>query len=312
MIALQGKHTAAYINNVFSSSSEALTYFNDSINIPACRMFGDLEFNSTNSTNSWPDITDTCIQQLELNIRALLYHSTVSGPGEPLTATQCQIYEQTMQCRMDCLLTFLISSGSMDLFGYIHLRAISCNETLFNTSINTIFNNANNIQPSFVPRQLVKGKIILYSFLSSFLLSILVSMTVPVSTTIIPILSSSNILPSAISSSSTFITVLTTNQLVIHSKISTTLSTTTSMQYFTSSTVPSSSQLSNSEYLKCQHRFRNLIKLTMSYGGREGHFFVCVLGIAFRFAFWIRAFPLSHSDSHVAFWIRLLDENSKY
>ena len=64
-------------------------------------------------------------------------------------------------------------------------------------------------------------------------------------------------------------------------------------------------------------------------------FSFCVSGIAFGFAFWIRAFPLSHSDSRVptiafgfafwirvfllshsdslvAFWIRLLDENNKY
>ena len=143
----------------FSSSSVALTYLNDSINILACRLFGDLDFNSTNSTNSWPNITDTCIQQLEVNVRAFFYHITVRGLGLPLIAAQCQIYEQIMQCRMDCLLTFLFSGGSMDLFGYIHLRAISCNETLFNTSINTIFNNANNIQPSFVPRQLVEGKL---------------------------------------------------------------------------------------------------------------------------------------------------------
>ena len=143
----------------FSSRSEAETYFSDSIDILACRLFGDLDFNSTNSTNSWPNITDTCIQQLELNIRAFLYRSTVRRPGHPLTAAQCQIYELTMQCRMDCLLTFLFLGGTMDLFGYIHLRAISCNETLFNTSIDTIFNNANNIQPSFVPRQLVEGKL---------------------------------------------------------------------------------------------------------------------------------------------------------
>ena len=66
MIALQGKlNTAAYIYNVlvFLFSSVALTYFNDSINILACRLFGNLDFNSTNSTNSWPNITDTCIQQ---------------------------------------------------------------------------------------------------------------------------------------------------------------------------------------------------------------------------------------------------------
>ena len=256
--------TRQHIFMFSSSSSVALTYFDDSINIPACWVFGNLDFNSTNSTNSWPNITDTCIQQLDLDIRALLYHSTVRGPGEPLTAAQCQIYELTMQCRMDCLLTFLFSAGSMDLLGYIHLRVISCNETLFNTSIDTIFNNANNIQPSFVPRQLVGGKIILYSFLSSFLLSILVSMTVPVSTTIIPILSSSNIMPSAISSSSTFITVLTTNQLVIHSKVSTTLSTTTSIQYFTSSTVPSPSQLANSEYLQSNHLISDYIILNVN------------------------------------------------
>ena len=235
----------------FSSRSVAQTYFSDSINILACRLFGDLDFNSTNSTNSWPNITDTCIQQLDLDIRAFFYHTTVRGLGLPLIAAQCQIYEQIMQCRMDCLLTFLFSGGNMDLLGYIHLRAISCNETLFNTSIDTIFNNANNIQPSFVPRQLVRGKIILYSFLSSFLLSVLVSVTVPVSTTIFPILSSSNVMPSAISSSSTSITVLTT---VVHPKISTTvLSTTTSIQHSTSSTVPSPSQLANSEYLLSNH-----------------------------------------------------------
>ena len=50
-----------------------------------------------------------------------------------------------------------------------------------------------------------------------------------------------------------------------------------------------------------------------TYGGREGHFFVLCFGhrfrirlldsrvppIAFGFAFWIRAFLLSHSDSLV-------------
>ena len=121
----------------FSSSSVALTNFNDSINILACRLFGDLDFNSTNSTNSWPDITDTCIQQLEIDIRAFLYRSTVRGPGQPLSAALCHIYEQTMQCKIDCLLTFLFSGGSIKLFGYIHLRGISCNETLFNISMNT-------------------------------------------------------------------------------------------------------------------------------------------------------------------------------
>ena len=128
-----------------------------SINISACRLFGDLDFNSTNFTNSWPNITDTCIQQSPNEEIAKLYHTTPSGPGRPLIAAQCQTYVQTMQCRMDCLLTFELSVGSMEFFGYIHLRAISCNETLFTTSIGNVFNSQNNIQLTFTARQIVKG-----------------------------------------------------------------------------------------------------------------------------------------------------------
>ena len=136
----------------------AVIYFSDSIDIPACRLFGDLDFNSTNFTNSWPNITDTCIQQSFDNIAMLLYH-TPSGPGRPLTVAQCQTYVQTMQCRMDCLLTFDLLNPNSKQFAYIHLRAISCNETLFTTSIGNIFSNRNNIQPTFTPRQLAEGKI---------------------------------------------------------------------------------------------------------------------------------------------------------
>ena len=53
--------------------SVAEIYFSDSINIPTCRLFGDLDFNSTNFTNSWPNVTDTCIQQSPDYI-AILYH----------------------------------------------------------------------------------------------------------------------------------------------------------------------------------------------------------------------------------------------
>ena len=133
-------------------SSAAKIHFNSSINHETCFLFGDLDF--TNSTpDSWPDITATCIEGLsDLDI---LSRMTVSGQGRPLTAAQCQTYtdEQSMQCRMDCLLSFLIViPNNVETSGYIHLRSISYNQTLFITSINTIFNNANNIQPSFTPR----------------------------------------------------------------------------------------------------------------------------------------------------------------
>ena len=149
-----------------------------------------------------------------------LYRTSPSGPGLPLAAAQCQTYVQTMQCRMDCLLTFDLLTPNIIRFGYIHLRAISCNETLFTTSIGTIFNNRNNIQPTFTARQLVEGNI------SS-------------SATIIPIFSTSTILLPAVSSSTnistTITTVLTTSQLVLQSTSSTTLSTTASIQHTVSS-----------------------------------------------------------------------------
>ena len=149
-------------------------------------------------------------------------------PGRSLTAAQCQTYEQIAQCRMDCLLE--LSVGSMELFGYIHLRAISCNETLFTTSIGNIFNNQNNIQPIFTARQSVESKILSLPFS--------VSMTVPMSSaTIVSIFSSSTILLSAVSSStnlSTTTTALTTSQLVLQSTSSTTLSTTASIQHISS------------------------------------------------------------------------------
>ena len=134
----------------FSSAAEI--HFDSSINHAMCVLFGDLEF--TNSTpDSWPDITATCVVgSSDLNI---LSRMTVSGQGCPLTAAQCQIYtdEQTVQCRMDCLLGFLtVIPNNVEKSGYIHLRSISCNQTLFTTSINTIFNNVNNIQPSFTSR----------------------------------------------------------------------------------------------------------------------------------------------------------------
>ena len=166
------RYTHIHIDNHFPFSSVAEIYFNDSIKVLACRLFSDLDFNSINFPNSWPNITDTCIQQSPDGI-AMLYHTTPSGPGRSLTAAQCQTYEQIAQCRMDCLLTFELSVGSMELFGYIHLRAISCNETLFTTSIGNIFNNQNNIQPIFTARQSVESKILSLPFS--------VSMTVPMS-----------------------------------------------------------------------------------------------------------------------------------
>ena len=133
-------------------SLAAEIHFNSSINHATCFLFGDLDFiNSTPA--SWPDITATCIEGLsDLNI---LSRMTVSGQGRPLTAVQCQTYtdQQSMQCRMDCLLSFLIViPNNVETSGYIHLRSISCNQTFFTTSVNTVFNNANSIQPSFTPR----------------------------------------------------------------------------------------------------------------------------------------------------------------
>ena len=134
----------------FSSAAEI--HFNSSINHATCILFGDLDF--TNSTSdSWPDITATCIEGS--SDLSTLPRMTVSGQGRPLTAAQCQTYtdQQSMQCRMDCLLTFMIVIPNYgEKPGYIHLRNISCNQTLFTASINTVFNNANNIQPSFTPR----------------------------------------------------------------------------------------------------------------------------------------------------------------
>ena len=143
-----------YINRLccINYSSAAEVHFNLSINHATCLLFGDLDF--TNSTpDSWPNITATCIGgSYRLHI---LSRITVSGQGHPLTATQCQTYtdEESMQCRMDCLLSFLIViPNNVEKPGYIHLRSISCNQTLFTTSMNTVFNNVNNIQPSFTPR----------------------------------------------------------------------------------------------------------------------------------------------------------------
>ena len=122
----------------FSSAAEI--HFNSSINHATCILFGDLDF--TNSTpNSWPDITATCI--VGSSDLSSLSRMTVSGQGRPLTAAQCQTYtdEQTVQCRMDCLLTFLIViPNNIETSGYIYLRSITCNQTLFTASINTVFN----------------------------------------------------------------------------------------------------------------------------------------------------------------------------
>ena len=134
-------------------SSAAEVHFNSSINHATCVLFGDLDF--TNSTpDSWPNITATCIEgSSDLNI---LSRMTVSGQGRPLTAAQCQtdtVHEQSIQCRMDCLLAFLfILPNNVEKSGYIHMRSISCNQTLFTTNMSTVFNNVNNIQPSFTPR----------------------------------------------------------------------------------------------------------------------------------------------------------------
>ena len=134
----------------FSSAAEI--HFNSSINHATCVLFGDLDF--TNSTpDSWPDITASCIEGS--SGLHMLSRMTVHGQGRPLTAAQCQTYtdEQTIQCRMDCLLGFwIIIPNNVEKSGYFHLRSISCNQTLFTASINTVFNNVNNIQPSFTPR----------------------------------------------------------------------------------------------------------------------------------------------------------------
>ena len=133
-------------------SSAAEIHFNSSINHTTCFLFGDLDF-SNSTPDSWPNITATCIVGLsDLNIFSRM---TVSGQGRPLTAAQCQTYtdEQSMQCRMDCLLAFLtVTPNNVEKSGYIHLRSISCIRTLFITSINAVFNNVYNIQPIFTPR----------------------------------------------------------------------------------------------------------------------------------------------------------------
>ena len=158
MIALQGMlcHNDCYCSPVFVYfSSAAEIYFNSSIN-HICVLVGDLDF-SNSTPDLWTNITATCI--VGSSDLSILSRMTVSGQGCLLTAGQCQTYtdQQSMQCRMDCLLSFLIViPNNVETSGYIHLRSISCNQTLFTTSINTIFNNANNIQPSFTPKP-VKG-----------------------------------------------------------------------------------------------------------------------------------------------------------
>ena len=72
------RYTHIHIDNHFPFSSVAEIYFNDSIKVLACRLFSDLDFNSINFPNSWPNITDTCIQQSPDGI-AMLYHTTPSG-----------------------------------------------------------------------------------------------------------------------------------------------------------------------------------------------------------------------------------------
>ena len=158
MTALQGIYFLVLWSMVLSplfyfSSSAAERHFNSSINHATCVLFGDLDFNNS-TPDSWPNITSTCIEGSNDFIKGLL-RMTVSGQGRPLTAAQCQSYtdEHTMQCRMDCLLGFLlVIPNNVEKSGYIHLRAISCNQTLFTTSLSTVFNNANNIQPSFTSR----------------------------------------------------------------------------------------------------------------------------------------------------------------
>ena len=88
-----------------------------------------------------------------------------------LTDSEHSVRHMYRPCNLDCLLTFDLLNPNSKQFAYIHLRAISCNETL-STSIGNIFSNRNNIQPTFTPRQLAE-KILAYFF--SFLLPISVS-----------------------------------------------------------------------------------------------------------------------------------------
>ena len=149
-IVLQGI-PAISTNSHFESTYSYVSENHFSIDLLTCALFADLNF--TNSTSdSWPNITDTCIQESPDDIAMNLYHTTPSGPGRSLTAAQCQTYEQIMQCRMDCLLTFDLLIPNSEKFGYVYLIAISCNKILFTTSIGSIFNNQNNIEPTFTSK----------------------------------------------------------------------------------------------------------------------------------------------------------------
>ena len=141
-----------YLPSTLSSNAEI--HFNSSIDLSDCALFGDLDF-TTSDSSSWANITRMCISGTAGFV--ILLRQTVAGSGHPLSAAQCQYYtlpgdQGPCLCRMDCLLTFQFENSNPVKFGYIHLRNISCNQDLFRDNINDLFNNENNIHPSFTSR----------------------------------------------------------------------------------------------------------------------------------------------------------------
>ena len=133
------------IQSVLYYSSNAQTHFRKAFNLSSCALFGELNFSGITGS-LWSHIADECITE-STNIRNLLRQVSENRPQ--LTHSHCQSYLFTntvnvCQCSMDCLLTFLLSENSTIQSGYIHLRKISCNQSLFIAAITDLFNKTHN------------------------------------------------------------------------------------------------------------------------------------------------------------------------
>ena len=118
----------------------------------------------------------SCYSTIQCLYQVSLWHST--GVSDIM-------YNQFPTASWMLCYTFDLLNPNSKQFAYIHLRAISCNETLFTTSIGNIFSNRNNIQPTFTPRQLAEGKISSCLFFQFSHLSLVSSATIIFSTSTI-------------------------------------------------------------------------------------------------------------------------------
>ena len=138
-----------------SSLVEEIVFIDPSL----CTWLGEFDFTiNTPVPELWPEVTTACIQH---SSDTLMHFSrmTPSGPGYPLTAAQCQEYHdgRETKCRMDCWLSFsLLIPTARSKLGYIYLRGISCNQTVFNSSLSAVFNNPENVQPTFITARSAK------------------------------------------------------------------------------------------------------------------------------------------------------------